>query len=84
MDFEIREERKPQGPRKLAKERDEAYFRLMQQGVSGREACRILGINRRTGQRWSNGRNASGNNKAAPPIRAVVPPRNAAPDTNRP
>ncbi|MEW2087646.1 IS30 family transposase [Streptomyces sp. NPDC005283] len=72
MDFEIREERKPQGPRKLAKER-EAYFRLMQQGVSGREACRILGINRRTGQRWSNGRNASGNNKAAPPIRAVVP-----------
>ncbi|MEW2082072.1 hypothetical protein [Streptomyces sp. NPDC005283] len=46
MDFEIREERKPQGPRKVAKER-EAYFRLMQQGVSGREACRILGINRR-------------------------------------
>lgn len=72
MDFEIREERKPQGPRKLARER-EAYFRLMRQGVSGREACRILGINRRTGQRWSNGRNASGNNKAAPPIRAVVP-----------
>jgi IS30 family transposase len=73
MDFEIRKERKPQGPRKLANER-EAYFRLMQQGVSNRVACRILGVNRRTGQRWSNGRNASGENKAAPPIRTVVPP----------
>ncbi|RPK87235.1 hypothetical protein EES46_19755 [Streptomyces sp. ADI98-10] len=73
MDFEIREDRKPQGARKLAKERA-AYFQLMQQGVSGREACRILGINRRTGQRWSNGRNPSGRNKAAPPVTTVVPP----------
>ncbi|MGW1812277.1 IS30 family transposase [Streptomyces sp. NPDC002125] len=73
MDFEIREDRKPQGAKKLAKERT-AYFQLMQQGVSGREACRILGINRRTGQRWSNGRNPSGKSGAAPPITTVVPP----------
>ncbi|WP_411073642.1 IS30 family transposase [Streptomyces sp. cmx-4-7] len=73
MDFEIRKERKPQGPKKLARERA-AYFQLMQQGVSGREACRILGINRRTGQRWSNGRNPSGREKAAPSITTVVPP----------
>ncbi|WP_455908282.1 helix-turn-helix domain-containing protein, partial [Streptomyces hygroscopicus] len=52
----------------------EAYFRLMQQGVSNTEACRIVGINRRTGKRWRYGRNASGSNKAAPPINAVEPP----------
>ncbi|MEU1792624.1 IS30 family transposase [Streptomyces sparsogenes] len=73
MDFEIREDRRAQGPRKLVRER-EAYFRLMQQGVSNTEACRIVGINRRTGKRWRYGRNASGSNKAAPPINAVEPP----------
>ena len=46
----------------------------MQQGVSNAEACRIVGINRRTGKRWRNGRNPSGRHKAAPPIRSVVPP----------
>ena len=68
MDFEIREDRKPQGRKKLTRER-EAYFQLMQQGVSNKEACRIVGINLRTGKRWRNGRNPSGRNKAAPPIR---------------
>ncbi|XMA37442.1 IS30 family transposase [Streptomyces albogriseolus] len=73
MDFEIREDRQSQGPRKLTRER-EAYFRLMQQGVSNTEACRIVGINRRTGKRWRYGRGASGSNKAAPPINSVGPP----------
>ncbi|OCC13972.1 hypothetical protein A3Q37_00244 [Streptomyces sp. PTY087I2] len=73
MDFKIRKDRKPQGARKLAEERA-AYFQLMQQGMSNPQACRVLGIHRRTGQRWRNGRNASGKDKAAPPIRAVVPP----------
>ncbi|WP_254885586.1 IS30 family transposase [Streptomyces sp. NA02950] len=73
MDFEIREDRQPQGPRKLTRER-EAYFRLMQQGVSNTEACRIVGINRRTGKRWRYGRGVSGSNKAAPPINSVGPP----------
>ncbi|MFF0447863.1 helix-turn-helix domain-containing protein [Streptomyces sp. NPDC004609] len=32
----------------------------MDQGVSSVEACRIVGINRRTGKRWRNGRQAVG------------------------
>ncbi|MFJ8249097.1 IS30 family transposase, partial [Streptomyces sp. NPDC094466] len=73
MDFEIREGREPQGRKKLIRERA-AYFRLMQQGVSNTEACRIVGVNRRTGKRWRYGRNPSGGNKAAPPLNAVEPP----------
>ncbi|PWE06730.1 IS30 family transposase [Streptomyces sp. BSE7F] len=74
MDFEIREDRtKPQGRKKLTRER-EAYSRLMQQGVSNREACRIVGIDVRTGQKWRNGRHAYGNRKALPPINSVAAP----------
>ncbi|WP_434596177.1 IS30 family transposase [Streptomyces sp. A5-4] len=54
MDFEIRKIRSSQGRKKLTRER-EAYSLLMQQGVSSREACEIVGINRRTGMRWRNG-----------------------------
>lgn len=54
MDFEIRKIRSSQGRKKLTRER-EAYFLLMQQGVSSREACKIVGIHRRTGKRWRNG-----------------------------
>ncbi|MFE3515686.1 IS30 family transposase [Streptomyces sp. NPDC059166] len=73
MDFEIRKIRTAQGPVKLSRER-EAYSRLVQQGVSNREACRIVGINRRTGQKWRNGRSADRRQRAAPPIHTVVPP----------
>src|SRR4051794_720554 len=74
MDFEIRRDRtKPQGRKKLTRER-EAYSRLMQQGVSNREACRIVGIDERTGQKWRNGRHAYGNRKALPPINGVAAP----------
>lgn len=73
MDFKIREDRRPQGPRKLVQER-EAYFRLVDQGMGYSEAAAVIGINVRTGKRWRNGRGASGKNKAAPPINAVVPP----------
>jgi IS30 family transposase len=73
MDFQIRVERKPQGPRKLVAERAE-YLRLVQQGVSSKEACRLVGINSTTGRRWRNGRNASGKDKAASPIQSVTPP----------
>ena len=74
MDFEIRKDRtKPQGRKKLTRER-EAYSRLMQQGVSNREACRIVGIDVRTGQKWRNGRHAYGNRKALPPINAGAAP----------
>jgi hypothetical protein len=32
------------------------YIKLMSQGMSIREACKVVGIDRRAGQRWSNGR----------------------------
>jgi IS30 family transposase len=73
MDFEIRETRTGLGPKKLARER-EAYSQLMRQGLSNKEACRIVGINEKTGRRWRNGRAATGGHTAAPPINVVVPP----------
>ncbi|MFI1308545.1 IS30 family transposase [Streptomyces sioyaensis] len=74
MDFEIRKDRTPQGPRKLNRER-EAYFRLMQQGFSNREACRIVGIDERTGQKWRNGRRPTGSQrKALLPLGAAAEP----------
>ncbi|MCX4902443.1 IS30 family transposase [Streptomyces sp. NBC_00892] len=65
MAFEIRKIRTAQGAKKLAREREE-YFRLMDQGVSSREACRIVGINRRTGKRWRNGTNPTKKRPAQP------------------
>ncbi|MFJ8755382.1 IS30 family transposase [Streptomyces sp. NPDC102441] len=74
MDFEIRKVRTTaQGPVKLRRER-EAYSRLVQQGYSNTEACRIVGVDRRTGNKWRNGRSADRRQKAVPPISAVVPP----------
>ncbi|GAA2462432.1 IS30 family transposase [Streptomyces mauvecolor] len=73
MDFEIRRVRTAQGPVKLSRERA-AYSRLMQQGFSNAEACRVVGVSDRTGRKWLNGRSAYGRQKAAPPIRAVGPP----------
>lgn len=75
MDFEIRQDRgKPQGRRALVREREE-YFRLMDQGLTSVEACKIVGINYRTGKRWRNGRAASGKQKASPPALAPPPPK---------
>ncbi|MCO6694378.1 MULTISPECIES: IS30 family transposase [Streptomyces] len=69
MDFEIRGNRgRPQGRKALVREREE-YFRLMDRGVSSREACRIVGVNRMTGKRWRNGRRATGAKKGALPVR---------------
>ncbi|MFE6743943.1 IS30 family transposase, partial [Streptomyces tubercidicus] len=72
MDFEIRMERRGQGRRKLVREREE-YFRLMDQGLTSYEACRIVGINYRTGKRWRNGRNPTPTHKGAPPAQRVAP-----------
>ncbi|MGW3186223.1 IS30 family transposase [Kitasatospora sp. NPDC001119] len=72
MDFEIREDRHKKG-RRLTRERA-AYFQLMQQGYSSREACRIVGINRRTGKRWRNGWHSPPNGrKPVPPIHVEAP-----------
>lgn len=74
MDFEIRKDRGPQGRRKLTRERA-AYFQLMQQGYSSREACRIVGIDRRTGKKWRNGSHAHiGKKKATPPVHQEASP----------
>jgi IS30 family transposase len=73
MDFEVRENRrKPQGPKKLARERD-AYFQLMRQGYSNTAACQIVGIDRRTGSKWRYGRHADRSRKTPlPPDRRAV------------
>ncbi|MEU6357869.1 IS30 family transposase [Streptomyces sp. NPDC047072] len=55
MDFEIREDRRPQGPRKLLKER-ELYLSLVDQGMGNAQACRIVGVHERTGRDWRYGR----------------------------
>ncbi|HEX9337946.1 MAG TPA: helix-turn-helix domain-containing protein, partial [Pseudonocardiaceae bacterium] len=42
---------------RLARERAE-YLRLVQQGYSNAGACRVVGIDARTGRKWRNGRAA--------------------------
>lgn len=54
MDFEIRRDRKPQGPGKLRAEREE-HFRLVQCN-SSKEASRLVGVHPRTGREWRSGR----------------------------
>src|SRR5699024_541324 len=56
----IRGARAPQGRQKWARERA-AYFDLVAQGYSCKQACRIVGVNPRTGKRWRNGTTATGN-----------------------
>ena len=74
MEFEIREDRKPQGARKLVHER-EAYFRLMDQGLSNKEACKRVGVHERTGTEWRNGRLPSpGHPRERRPARAAQAP----------
>lgn len=67
MDFETRKDRRPQGLRRLDPER-EGHLRLRVLGIGNTEACRIIGVNRRTGKRWLYGRQASGRYRAAPPV----------------
>ncbi|MBX9392007.1 IS30 family transposase [Streptomonospora nanhaiensis] len=67
MGFEIRKDRGPQGRKKLERERAE-YFRLMESGYSSQAACRIVGVNRRTGKRWRNGTNPTSGRPGAPPV----------------
>ena len=39
-------------------EKQRRYVQLIAQGVSNSEACRLVGINRKTGNRWRYGRKA--------------------------
>lgn len=72
MDFEIRDRTVNRGRKKLRREREE-YFRLMQLGYSNKEACRVIGINLRTGREWRNGR--TGPNRTVAPAHAPRTPR---------
>jgi transposase, IS30 family len=48
--------RQKPGPGKPLTAQRELYFRLMKQGLNNSEACRRVGIHRKTGQRWRHGR----------------------------
>ncbi|MET9113757.1 IS30 family transposase [Streptomyces longwoodensis] len=73
MDFEIREGRSRPNGKRLVRERD-AYFQLMDQGYSTREAARIVGINLRTGKRWRNGHHSpSQGRRPVPPVQREEP-----------
>jgi transposase, IS30 family len=59
-------------------EKQDRFVRLIAQGVSNREACRVVGINRRTGTRWRLGRtirNTAGEAVHYPPVRILTPPK---------
>jgi transposase, IS30 family len=61
---------KKRGPAPLADKRDQ-YLRLMAQGMSNSAACRQVGINRKTGNRWRYGRKVvdrAGNTRFYAPI----------------
>ena len=57
-------------------EKQEWFARLIAQGMSNSEACRTVGINRRTGTRWRYGRtilNTAGEAVHYPPVRLTAP-----------
>jgi transposase len=59
-------------------EKQDRFVALIRQGVSNREACRVVGINRRTGTRWRLGRtirNTAGEAVHYPPVRTRTPPK---------
>lgn len=61
---------KKRGPAPLADKRDQ-YLRLMAQGMSNSAACREVGVNRKTGNRWRYGRkivDRAGNVRVYAPI----------------
>ncbi len=65
---------KPGGPPQT--EKRALYLQLMSQGMSSQAACRIVGINTRTGKRWRHGRTvvtAAGTVLTYPPI-TIQPP----------
>jgi transposase, IS30 family len=72
MGFEVRDRSVRHDGRRLTRERA-AYLALVDEGVSSKEACRVVGVNTRTGQRWRNGRMPSGRHTGAAPITAPAP-----------
>lgn len=63
-------------PSRGLSDKQQRFVRLIAQGVSNAEACRRVGINRRTGTRWRFGRtvrNTAGEAVQYPPVRVLVP-----------
>ena len=61
---------------KMVVEKQEWFVRLIAQGVGNSQACRIVGINRRTGTRWRYGRtirNTAGEPVHYPPVSLAEP-----------
>jgi transposase, IS30 family len=61
---------------KMVVEKQEQFVRLIAQGVNNSQACRIVGINRRTGTRWRYGRtihNTAGQSVHYPPVSGAEP-----------
>src|SRR3954449_11550095 len=57
-------------------EKQRQYVRLIAQGLNNSEACRLVGINRKTGNRWRYGRavlNTAGEVVRYPPLKLVEP-----------
>src|SRR4051794_24167031 len=53
-------------------EKQQQYVRLIAEGLNNSEACRLVGINRKTGNRWRYGRtvlNTAGEVVRYPPVR---------------
>ena len=67
----MRWRRRGPGPAPQAEKREQ-FARLIAQGVSNSEACRIVGINRRTGKRWRHGRTITSSGRQAAALCAVV------------
>ena len=72
-------QRQKPGPGKPLTAQRELYLRLMKQGLNNSEACRLLGIHGKTGQRWRRGRRhrARGREYYYRPITAPPPPVSA-------
>ena len=65
-------------PGRALTEKQDRFVRLIAQGVPNAEACRLVGINRKTGTRWRLGRtvrNTAGESVHYPPVRIVAAPR---------
>jgi len=61
-----------------ATDKQERFVRLIEQGISNAEACRMVGINRRTGTRWRFGRtvqNTAGQPVHYPPVSTPRAPK---------
>ena len=57
-------------------EKQQQYVRLIAQGLNNSEACRLVGINRKTGNRWRYGRtvvNTAGELVRYPAVRVAAP-----------